>query len=136
MDKSQIEHLKMIQAIIGRMAQTSFLIKGWSVTLVTAMMALALSEKDKGYALLALFPALAFWGLDAFYLRQERLFRSLYERACTPSHELSPFCLSTALVRSQTPSWLRTLFAPTILAMHGIVIFLVTIVMYINKYIR
>jgi hypothetical protein len=39
MDKSQIEHLKIIQATIGRMAQTSFLIKGWSVTMATAMMA-------------------------------------------------------------------------------------------------
>src|SRR6266705_3956662 len=30
------------------------------------------------FALVALIPALAFWGLDAFYLRHGRLFRQLY----------------------------------------------------------
>src|SRR2546428_555807 len=61
-DYSRLEHLKMVQGAIGRMAQNSFVLKGWSVTLVTAMMALAVSDKNRGYAALALFPALARWG--------------------------------------------------------------------------
>lgn len=31
------------------------------------------------FILIALFPALMFWGLDGFYLGQERLFRQLHE---------------------------------------------------------
>jgi hypothetical protein len=41
------------------------------------MLAVAISDRA-AYAGLALFPALAFWGLDAYYLRQERLFREVY----------------------------------------------------------
>ena len=34
--ESKIAHLEMVQAVITRMAGNSFLIKGWSVTLVAA----------------------------------------------------------------------------------------------------
>jgi hypothetical protein len=38
---AQIAHLQMIQAVITRMGSNSFLLKGWSVTLVAALFALA-----------------------------------------------------------------------------------------------
>ena len=37
--ENKIKHLEMIQSIITRMAQNSFMIKGWSLTLVVAMFA-------------------------------------------------------------------------------------------------
>src|SRR5436309_15095253 len=74
MNTDHLEHLKMIQAAIARMAQNSFVTKGWSVTLVTATLALTVTEKQHALVLLSIVPALAFWFLDAFYLRQERLF--------------------------------------------------------------
>lgn len=75
-----IKHLEMIQGVINRMASNSFLLKGWAVTLVSAMFALSQSQKDiKIFVLMALIPTIIFWILDAFYLRQERLFRFLYD---------------------------------------------------------
>ena len=35
--ESKIEHLKMIQGIITRMNTNSFQIKGWTITLVSAL---------------------------------------------------------------------------------------------------
>jgi hypothetical protein len=32
----KIKHLEMIQAVISRLANNSFLLKGWSITLVSA----------------------------------------------------------------------------------------------------
>ena len=74
-----VKHLEMIQAISSRMASNSFFLKGWSVTLAAAIIALAASGTDRRFILVALIPAIAFWCLDAYYLRKERLFRKLYD---------------------------------------------------------
>ena len=49
MDK-KIKHLEMIQGVINRMASNSFLLKGWTVVLVSALFALAANDKiDMGW---------------------------------------------------------------------------------------
>ncbi len=77
MDNKQ-KHLEMIQGIINRMASNSFALKGWTVTLVAGIFALASKDADKLYFLIAYVPIVIFWGLDAYYLYQERLYRALY----------------------------------------------------------
>ena len=78
-NEDAIKHLEFIQSIINRMACYSFLLKGWTVTIVAALFALAADKADLRFVILALFPVMAFWILDAFYLWQERLFRALYD---------------------------------------------------------
>ena len=80
MENSKIRHLEMIQGIINRMAANSFKLKGWAVTLVSGIFALASRDTDKLYFLIAYIPIVIFWGLDSYYLLQERLFRSLYNK--------------------------------------------------------
>ena len=75
----KVNHLEMIQGIVNRLAKSSFLLKGWTVILVSALFALAAKDSKIYFIYLAYFPGLAFWGLDGYYLRQERLFRKLYE---------------------------------------------------------
>lgn len=79
-----IKRFEILQGIITRMAQNSFTIKGWAVTLVAALLALSNKDSDRGFALYALYPAIAFWGLDAYYLMQERLFRELSKVRAEP----------------------------------------------------
>lgn len=79
MDKMH-KHLELVQGVINRMANNSFMLKGWAVTLVAGIFALAGKDADKLYFLVAYVPVLVFWGLDAYYLLQERLYRSLYEK--------------------------------------------------------
>lgn len=76
MDKFFIEELKMIQEIIKRMASNSFLIKGWSITLVVATLLL---KGNKYQVLIAFIPLLVFWFLDAYFLWQEKMYRELYK---------------------------------------------------------
>lgn len=71
-------HLEMIQGVINRMSNNSFLIKGWAVTLVAGIFALSSKDNDKMFFLVAYIPIILFWGLDSYYLLQERLYRSLY----------------------------------------------------------
>ncbi len=77
----RVEHLKLIQAVIARLAGHSFLLKGWAVTVVAAL--LALTEGRSGelsIPLVGLVPVLGFWVLDTYYLTHERRFRDLYDQ--------------------------------------------------------
>jgi hypothetical protein len=76
----RLHHLDTVQSIINRLSQNSFTIRGWSVTVVSIVFAIAGSRsgKQNELALLAIIPIWVFWGLDAYYLRQERLFRQLH----------------------------------------------------------
>lgn len=86
MQEDKIRHLEMIENVINRLANNSFLIKGWAVTLAAAVVALS----GKGNVALAFLPIVSFWILDGYFLRQERLFRSLYEHVRTdPSTDFS-----------------------------------------------
>jgi hypothetical protein len=74
------KYLELIQSVINRMANNSFMLRGWTVTLVAGIFALAGKDTDKLYFLVAYIPVITFWGLDAYYLLQERLYRALYDK--------------------------------------------------------
>jgi predicted nuclease of restriction endonuclease-like RecB superfamily len=77
---NQIKHLEMIQAVVARLGNNAFLIKGWAITIAGAFLAFAVNREKYGLALAALAPTILFWILDASFLRNERLFRHLFDR--------------------------------------------------------
>jgi len=79
MDKKHA-HLVIIQGVINRLSQNSFLLKGWSVVLIAALFALAAKDSNAMFVYLAYFPLFAFWFLDGYFLWQERLYRNLYDK--------------------------------------------------------
>ena len=50
-----VERLKLIQAIIDRMARNSFALKGWAVTLTSALLSLAATRHDPAIAAIAIY---------------------------------------------------------------------------------
>ena len=78
MSTEQLKHLEFIQAVITRMNANSFQIKGWTVTIASALLALFASTNNKYFILAGTFPSIVFWFLDSYYLQQERKFRGLY----------------------------------------------------------
>jgi hypothetical protein len=72
------EHLALIQGVITRMAGNSFLIKGWTITLVAGLTALATDKSDRSFAWIAVAVVIVFALLDAYYLALERAYRTLY----------------------------------------------------------
>lgn len=92
MDK-KIKHLEMIQAVIQRMANNSFQLKGWAVTLVGIIGALSTQDDDKRFFLLAFIPIIAFWGLDSFYLQLERKFTTLYKNVAAKKEDEIDFSM-------------------------------------------
>jgi hypothetical protein len=113
-DDDKAKHLALIQGAITRMASNSFFLKGWSVTLATAMFGLAAKESQPRLALLALLPILAFWGLDGYYLGYERRFRDLYKTAVaapTTDFGMTPGTLGLR-------GWLEAAFRPAVVGLH------------------
>ena len=94
--EAKLKHLEMLQAIISRMAHNSFLLKGWAVTLVAALFALAAKDANPWFIWLALYPVSVFWALDAWFLRQERLFRCVYDKVREKAPEQIDFDMSPA----------------------------------------
>jgi hypothetical protein len=76
-----IEHLKLIQAVVTRMAGNSFLLKGWSVTLIAGLSALAKAQSDRSFAWIALGVVIVLALLDSYFLCLERAYRKLYDDA-------------------------------------------------------
>lgn len=128
MDK-KINHLEMIQGIVNRLAHSSFLLKGWSVILVSALFALAAKDVKIYFIYLAYFPAIAFWGLDAYYLWQERLYRGLYDRIRGMNDQNIDFSMDTSPVKSQVTPWIGVVFSKTMLAFHGTIVATISVVM-------
>lgn len=127
MEEAFTKHLEFVQNIINRMSNNSFLLKGWNVTVSSAILALIISSPNPLFAVVALLSSLSFWGLDAYYLRQERLFRCLYDdlRLSTiakKAKKVEVFSLDTDKYEAQVTSWFRTLGSKSIIWLHGVVI--------------
>lgn len=130
-----IKHLEFIQNIINRMSNNSFLLKGWTVTLVAALFALAAQNSNSKFVILAFFPVVVFWILDAFYLWQERLFRALYNDIRNKTQDSiqseGPFTLDTTSYIGEVQSWAKTVVSKTLVIFYGIMIITIFIVMRI-----
>lgn len=128
--EQKIAHLTFIQGVINRMGQNSFLLKGWSVTIIAALFALAAQGTNGQYILVAYFPAVMFWFLDAFFLYQEKLFRKLYEKVASNEISSDNFTLNTEVVKSQVDSYVSVVFSKTLLPFYGCVIGVLLFVMF------
>ncbi|MBQ3495252.1 MAG: hypothetical protein IJA76_01000 [Clostridia bacterium] len=109
------KHLDYVQGVITRMSSNSFALKGWAVTLIAGIFVLAGKDTDKMYFLVAYIPILVFWGLDAFYLLQERLYRSLYNKVRNMNESEIDFSMNAHLEEFKTEknTWLSCMFSKT-----------------------
>ena len=81
------KEIDMIQDVIRRMANNSFLLKGWSVSIIIAVLALTSQSITASNAnkllIILLVTIVIFWYLDAFFLHKERCYRKLYSWVIT-----------------------------------------------------
>lgn len=129
MDK-KLHHLGFIQTTIDRMASNLFLLKGWTITLIAALFALAAKDSNQAYFLIAYFPAAMFWVLDGYFLSQERRFRSLYDHVRNLDESEIDFSMDTrpfAKVKGNT--WVEAFFSKTLLIYYGALVATMVFVM-------
>lgn len=85
--ENKYKHMDYIQSTISRMASNSFYLKGWNITIIAAIVALSLKESDWRIYTCSLILNIIFWFLDAYYLKQEKLFRELYKKVSAISND-------------------------------------------------
>lgn len=69
----------MIQGVINRMANNSFMLKGWAVAIISALFALSASYSNAQLITVSYWPILIIWVLDGYYLSLEKLFIDRYD---------------------------------------------------------
>lgn len=131
------KEIDLIQGVINRMASNSFYLKGWLISLVSAILVLSrdsvLVDNITSLAIVLCLPIVAFWYLDAFFLHKERCYRKLYEWVLSNRNSSDKFLYSLNYSRFKNdvnPIW-RIMFSNTLLPFYGLsLIILVCIISY------
>jgi hypothetical protein len=132
-EAERIERLKIIQGVINRLATCSFQLKGWVVALAATLQAFLKGEANPIYLFVPALPVIGFWFLDDWYLRQERLFRRLYDdvscKDASPNFTMDtrPFCKSVESVR-------RLAFSRTLFLFYGSVLIVLPLLEFLLLY--
>lgn len=92
------KHLEFVQAVVARLAGDSARVKGWSITVSVAAFGFAAGGTEPWLAFFGLIAVLAFALLDAYYLREERLFRKLF--TAIGRREVPPYSMDKNRFRS------------------------------------
>ena len=117
---AKLKHLELIQGVINRLAADSFRIKGWAVVLVGALLVLVVREDRAALAAIGFIPVALFWGLDAYFLWQERLFRALYDHVrLLPPDEIDFSMDASRVADGWTRTWQDALFSRTLLLFYA-----------------
>jgi len=130
--ESKLKHLEMIQGVINRLSTNSFLLKGWSVVLVSSLFALSASDSNTAFLFLAYIPAIIFWGLDGYFLWEERKFRKLYDQVRKTDESKIDFTMDTTMIINEAGSWASATFSKTLFPFHGILIISILVVMLLS----
>ena len=90
--EARIEHLKLLQNTVTRMANASAAMKRYCLIISAAALGLAAATKLWVLPLIAAVLCVIFWAADAMYLRQEHWFRNMFDQA--RQHELGLFVMT------------------------------------------
>lgn len=110
--EAKLKHLEFIQNVIKRMNSNSFFIKGWCITLVSAIFAITSQKSD--YFLIPYFSVPIFWVLDSYYLSQEKKYRELYKTVTKIEPNEVDFSMDIKPYSSYNNSILKCLFSKSI----------------------
>ena len=120
--------------MINRLASDSFRLKGWAVVLIAALFVLLVGEGRIELASIAMVPVLLFWGLDGYFLWQERLFRALYDHVRTLQDGDVDFSMKTNAFRTGwNRTWIATTLSITLILFYGALIAAIVIAALINN---
>lgn len=131
MIESKLKHLEFIQNVIARMNANSFLIKGWAITLVSALFALAAKDANLNYVLISYIVIPVFWILDGFFISTERKYRDLYDEIKTLDAGQIDFNMNASKFNKGNRTWICGVFSKTLIPFYGVSITVTLIVMFL-----
>lgn len=142
-DKILHKEIDVIQSCIQRMADCSFKLKGWYISLITIALTLLIGQECK-LSIIGLFMlsiTTVFWGLDSFFLKTETLYRWKYDWVIDARlngnmenlYDLNPMNRKMwKEADKKNPCIIKYVFSKTLLPLYGIIWFIsVAIIIYI-----
>lgn len=148
MDTNEVLHkeIDLVQNCINRMAQNSFLIKGWLITLLTVVIALLPEAINlKILCVVGFATIFCFWYLDGFFLKMEKLYRWKYEwiisnrqTSSESLYDLNPYndkmwINHNGAKAKKAPTVIRVMFTKTLTPMY-FPLLLIVIFLFVNSY--
>jgi hypothetical protein len=130
------KHLEFIQNVITRMNSNSFLIKGWAITLISALFVLSAKDTRLICVLITYISIPIFWGLDALYLSMERKFRNLYAKVCLTEVDKIDYSMDISSYGKKGNSWLLALFSKTIWPVYSTMILITLLIMFLLEKVK
>ena len=126
-----IEHLKLVQSVVNRMAGNSALVKTWTIPAVAAILVFS-GIADFPHWLVAFggcILVIAFWTLDARYLQLERSYIKLYDAVADQS-SVKPYDLDSSPYITEVGSVWNIAWSWSVLSFYA-PLFLITLALFI-----
>lgn len=130
-NNNKIKHLEFLQSVITRMNSNSFLIKGWTVTIVSALFALASKDANINYVLVSYIAIPIFWILDGFYISQERQYRDLYKEVASKQDDIIDFSMDASKFNKGDRTWLSGILSKTLIPFYGLSVGITLTIMFL-----
>jgi hypothetical protein len=139
MDKEILhKEIDLIQNVINRMANNSFMLKGWLVSLIVVVLALTkdtiVATELSYFSLILLLPVIVFWYLDTFFLHKEKCYRKLYEWVIENREKTNDYLYSLNYTRfeKEIRPIFCIMFSKTLLPFYGLVVLILLAVTIYN----
>lgn len=117
-ENERLKHLEFIQATIARLGHNSFLVRGWTVTATAALIAISVQVDEWRIAAVASPIGVAFWILDASYLRRERMFRALYDDAALHNPSRAPLFSMNIAPYAASVGWRKVITSGSVMMIY------------------
>ena len=128
------KHLEFIQGTINRMTGHLIFLRGWTITLIAALLALFVKVTNHNYIYVVYFPVIIFWILDGYFLSQERLFRALYDHVRKLGEKKIDFSMDTSeFKQDKKNSWVFSIFSSTLLFFYLPLLAIVLLITHLLK---
>jgi hypothetical protein len=129
--EKKLKHLDFLQLVITRMNVNSFLLKAWTVTLVSALFAFAAKDTNIRYVLITYISTPLFWALDGYYLSLERQYRALYNIVKEKNENDIDFDLNASPYNKGKDTWVSSIFSVTLILFYGTLMLITFIIMFL-----
>ena len=121
---AKLKHLEFIQGAIGRMSNSSFLFKGWAITIAAGLSAFA-ATSSQGVLRVALIGAIVssvlFWSLDGYYLWIEHRYVALYQKVAAIEPSKIDFSMQTDK-SNPACEWFKACIRPHLVFFYGAIL--------------
>ena len=127
------KHLEFLQNNITRMNQCSFQMKGWAITIVSAIIAAyvaTITDTNPGnklFIIVAIIPTIIFWFLDSFYLSKENKFIGMYNDVAGITEDkkhiaLKEYEMPMKKYRGWKYSIFKAMLSPSEIILYGLIV--------------